>query len=162
LLRTVAVMVVVAAFVTCGLRPSAQEVVATRAAVGPTLSVGDRAKITFFEMMDVPNAESEQPALRTFYQRMDLTGEYSVEPDGSVSFPRLGRFVVAGRSVPDVQADLATVFERVMGHGCDVNLTIVERQPVYVVGPVKSPGAYKYVPGMIWNVVELGAGSAAT
>jgi len=150
LLRAMALLAVVAAFVAYGLRPSAQEFVAPRATVGPTLSIGDRAKITFFEMMDVPSAQGEQqPALRTFYQRMDLTGEYNIQPDGSISFPRLGRFVVAGKSLQDVQADLAGAFERVMGRGCDVNLTIIEQQPIYVVGPVKSPGAYKYVPGMI-------------
>jgi protein involved in polysaccharide export with SLBB domain len=36
-----------------------------------------------------------------------------------------------------------------MGRSVDVNVTIVERPPIYVVGPVKNPGAYKYLPGMI-------------
>jgi exopolysaccharide production protein ExoF len=121
------------------------------AMAGASLSVGDRAKITFFEMIDVPSAEGEQPqpALRTFYQRMDLTAEYTVQPDGTVSFPRLGQFLLAGRALQDVQADIAAAFERVMGRSCDVNVAIVERQPIYVVGPVKSPGAYKHAPGMI-------------
>src|SRR5262249_37141789 len=90
-----------------------------------------------------------QGALRTFYQRMDLGGEYVVEQDGMISVPLLGRLQVDGRALDDVREELALSFRDIIGHSADVNVTILERPPIYVVGPVKNPGAYKYVPGMI-------------
>ncbi len=118
-----------------------------------TAGIGDRVKITFFESLDIaargPDATAHSPALQTFYQRMDLSGEFSVDLDGTISLPRLGRFVFDGRTVPEIQTDLAVAFSRVMGRPADVNVTITERQPIYVVGPVKQPGAYKFVSGMM-------------
>jgi len=90
-----------------------------------------------------------QGALRTFYQRMDLSGEYTVEQDGAISIPLLGRFQVEGRALDDVRADLAVSFTAVIGRSANIDVKIFDRSPIYVVGPVKNPGAYKYVPGMI-------------
>jgi polysaccharide biosynthesis/export protein ExoF len=130
------------------------------------LGVGDRLKISFFETVDVPDAKSvdrdgadPQGTLRTFYQRMDLSGEYSVEADGALSIPLLGRFQVEGRPINNLRNDLATSFASTMMRTADINLTILERSPVYVVGPVKKPGAYKYVPGMVvLHAVALAGG----
>lgn len=136
-------------------------------AVKPTVAVGDRLKITFFESLDIGSratagaidSAAAGPALQTFYQRMDLSGEFNIDQDGSISLPRLGRFVLAGRSVPEIQADLAITFTRVMGRPADVNVTITERQPIYVVGPVKQPGSYKFVSGMmVIQAVALAGG----
>jgi exopolysaccharide production protein ExoF len=120
------------------------------------LAIGDNLKIGFFETIDVgSNAPSAgdgadpQGALRTFYQRMDLSGDYAIEPDGGISIPLLGRFQIEGRAVDEVRADLAASFNTVIGKNANVDVKILDRAPVYVVGPVKSPGAYKYVPRMI-------------
>jgi len=130
------------------------------------LGVGDRLKISFFETVDVPDARSAdrdgaepQGTLRTFYQRMDLSGEYSIEADGALSIPLLGRFQVEGRPLNDLRTDLASSFASTMMRTADVNVTILDRSPVYVVGPVKKPGAYKYVPGMVvLHAVALAGG----
>ena len=46
-----------------------------------------------------------------------------------------------------------------MGRTADVNVTFAERAPIYVVGPVKQPGSYKYAPGMIvLQLVALAGG----
>ena len=44
---------------------------------------------------------------------------------------------------------LAVSFTSVIGRSANIDVKILERSPIYVVGPVKNPGAYKYVPGMI-------------
>jgi protein involved in polysaccharide export with SLBB domain len=130
------------------------------------LGIGDRLKISFFEPINMPDtrpadgsgAES-QGALRTFYQRMDLSGEYLIDQDGALSIPLLGRLQVEGRELNAVRADLAASFSSVMQRTADVNVTIIDRSPVYVVGPVKKPGAYKYTPGMIvLHAVALAGG----
>src|SRR5882757_5299961 len=121
-----------------------------------SLEIGDKLKISFYEMIDVSamkqggrDGADPQGALRTFYQRMDLTGDYTVEQDGAISIPLLGRFQIEGRALDDFRADLAVAFTSVIGRSANIDLKIVERSPIYVVGPVKNPGAYKYVPGMI-------------
>ena len=113
--------------------------------------IGDKLKIAFYETIDVAAMKQadSQGALRTFYQRMDITGDYTVEQDGAISIPLLGRFQIEGRALDDVRADLAVAFTSVIGRSANIDLKIVERSPIYVVGPVKNPGAYKYVPGMI-------------
>jgi polysaccharide biosynthesis/export protein ExoF len=138
------------------------ERVADRSPLAPSLpaklplAIGDSLKIGFFETIDVgSNSPSggdgaePQGALRTFYQRMDLSGDYAIEPDGGISIPLLGRFQIEGRAVDDVRADLAASFNSVVGKSANVDVKILDRAPVYVVGPVKNPGAYKYVPRMI-------------
>lgn len=126
---------------------------------GADLAAGDNVKITFFELLDLPGASSDgkasdraqadQPPLRSFYQRLDLTGEYTVQLDGSVSIPRMGTFSAAQRSLLDLQSEIADTFERSMGRPCEVTITILDRQPVYVMGAARNPGAYKFVPGML-------------
>src|SRR5215813_2344204 len=120
------------------------------------LGVGDKLKISFFETIDVASAKpgdrssaEPQGTLRTFYQRMDLSGEYAIEEDGVISIPLLGRLQVAGRTLDDVRADLAASFSDVMRRRAEVNVTVIDQPPIYVVGPVKNSGAYKYMPGMI-------------
>ena len=121
-----------------------------------TLGVEDKLKISFFETIEVGSkkpGESQnagpQGTLRTFYQRMDLSGEYVVDQDGLIAIPILGKFRLGGRSLDDVRSDLITAFSGVTKRTADVSVTVVDRPPIYVVGPVKNPGAYKYVPGMI-------------
>jgi polysaccharide biosynthesis/export protein ExoF len=119
------------------------------------LLIGDRLKIMFFETLEVEERAdaaakaSARSALRTFYQRMDLTGEYSVQQDGTVSLPRLGTFGAAGRTIAEVRNDLTAAFEREMARTVSIDVTLTERQPIYVIGPVKNAGVYKHVPGMM-------------
>jgi protein involved in polysaccharide export with SLBB domain len=56
---------------------------------------------------------------------------------------------VEGRGVEAVRSDLAAAFLKVMRRPADVNVMGSERPPVDLVGAVRNPGAYKYVPGMI-------------
>jgi hypothetical protein len=44
---------------------------------------------------------------------------------------------------------LAVSFTAVIGRSANIDVKIFDRSPIYVVGPVKNPGAYKYAPGMI-------------
>ena len=119
------------------------------------LEIGDNLKIGFFETINMgisgQSGKDGEPqgALRTFYQRMDLSGDYTVEQDGAISIPLLGRFQVEGRALDDIRADLALSFTAIIGRSANIDVKILDRAPVYVVGQVKNPGAYKYVPGMI-------------
>src|SRR6202000_1617044 len=74
-------------------------------------------------------------------------GEYTVQEDGTISVPLLGSIPAANRSAQQVQAAMVESFQRVLGHEGMVNVMLVERSPIYILGPVKNPGSFKYVPG---------------
>lgn len=121
-------------------------------ALETSYAVGDRLRVSVFEQLDVPQGPGNQRArdtMRAFYQRVDLGGEYSVESDGTLNLPRIGRIAVAGRSVSDVRQDIANALQKETGRLGDVHVAILERQPVYVVGHVRQPGSFRFVPGMI-------------
>ncbi|MER8581199.1 polysaccharide biosynthesis/export family protein [Mesorhizobium sp. M1423] len=132
-------------------------------AAGALFGVGDRLKIAFYERVDVEEDKwggaSSASALRGILQRPELSGEYIVQEDGTISLPLLGSIPVANRSTQQVQADLAEIFNQLLGHKGLVNILPLERPPIYVLGPVKNPGSFKYAPGMtILHAIALAGG----
>jgi polysaccharide biosynthesis/export protein len=73
----------------------------------------------------------------------DLSGKFTIAPDGSLSFPLIGPVKAAERTVPEVQAELT---ER-LGDGYLKNPRVtveIDRyvsQRVFVIGEVHTPGA---------------------
>jgi protein involved in polysaccharide export with SLBB domain len=76
-----------------------------------------------------------------------MSGEYTVQEDGTVSIPLLGSIRVAGRSEQQVHDAMDQAFNHLLGRQGMVNIALMERAPIYVLGPVKNPGSFKYVPG---------------
>lgn len=133
------------------------------ALAGGPLAVGDRLKVAFYERVDVDEDKwgrtSSASALRSILQRPELSGEYTVQEDGTISVPLLGSIPVANRSAQQVHADLVVTFEQLLGRKGLVNILSLERSPIYVLGPVKNPGSFKYVPGMtILHAIALAGG----
>jgi polysaccharide biosynthesis/export protein ExoF len=128
------------------------------------LQVGDRLSLSFYERLLVDEEQKwlyrsrgrRPPA--NFYERTELTGQYEVQQDGTITVPLLGALKVAGRSLREFESDGGTAFERRIGPLAFINAAI-EHQPVYVLGPVKNPGTYKYTPGLtILHLVALSGG----
>jgi protein involved in polysaccharide export with SLBB domain len=116
---------------------------------GHSFRVGDRLKIAFYERVDVEEDKWGRAfsALRSIQRRPELSGEYMVQEDGTISIPLLGTIPVANRSAQQVQAAMVESFQQFLGHEGMVNVMLIERSPIYVLGPVKNPGSFKYVPG---------------
>jgi polysaccharide biosynthesis/export protein ExoF len=133
------------------------------ALAGGLFAVGDRLKVAFYERVDVEEDKwgrmSSASALRGILQRPELSGEYAVQEDGTISVPLLGSIPVANRSAQQVHADLMETFERLLGRKGLVNILSLERSPIYVLGPVKNPGSFRYAPGMtILHAIALAGG----
>jgi protein involved in polysaccharide export with SLBB domain len=125
--------------------------------------VGDRLKIAFYERLDVEEDKwgraSSASALRSIMQRPELSGEYAVQVDGTISVPLLGSIPVANRSAQQVHADLEQTFEQLLGRKGLVNILSLERSPIYVLGPVRNPGSFNYAPGMtVLHAIALAGG----
>ena len=126
--------------------------------------IGDKLKLSFYERLD---AEEDKWANRkrptkpefSFYLRTEISGDYTVQSDGTISLPLLGTFLVANRDTAELNAELTTAFERFIGRAGFTNVVLSERPPIYIIGPVKQPGVYKYEPGItVLHAVALAGG----
>jgi polysaccharide biosynthesis/export protein ExoF len=125
----------------------------------PVFAIGDRLKITFYEHLGAEDDKWGRAASALRGIQQQLNGEYAVQEDGTISVPLLGSIPVAAKWEQLVQGDLADTFEKVLGHKSIVNVMLLERPPVYVLGPVKNPGSFKYVPGMtVLHILALAGG----
>ncbi|MEI6562931.1 MAG: polysaccharide biosynthesis/export family protein [bacterium] len=67
----------------------------------------------------------------------------TVRPDGFVTFAMLGDVFAAGRTIPEINAAINTLYKQVMsGLSADLFLETHAGSRVYVMGEVTTPGAY--------------------
>jgi len=81
----------------------------------------------------------------TSYDQPELTGKFTIEIDGTFSYPLVGRVRVVGMTLRDVEELLKkTLVDR--GFFIDPQVTVAietyRSQRIYVVGEVRTPGAY--------------------
>ena len=81
----------------------------------------------------------------TSYDQPELTGKFTVEIDGTFSYPLIGRVRVGGMTLRDVEGLLRkTLIDQ--GFFVDPQVTVAvetyRSQKIYVVGEVRTPGAY--------------------
>ena len=71
----------------------------------------------------------------------DLSGQYQVEPDGSIDFPLLGHIIVAGKSTSELSATLATEYgsRYLQNPKVSVQLLEISGQIVTIEGAVNAP-----------------------
>ncbi len=99
------------------------------------LGAGDRLRIIVFE---------QNP----------LGGEFTVDEDGAVSLPLIGRIKIAGMLPSDAEHLITGRLSQGLVKNPKVNIDVLHYRPVYVYGEVTKPGAYEiagnlYVPGVI-------------
>jgi protein involved in polysaccharide export with SLBB domain len=122
--------------------------------------IGDKLKLAFFENIeDVEKNKWGNAASTGFQQHPELTGDYSVQDDGTISVPVLGSFKIVDLTPQELQTQMAQAFNKALGRRGFVTIMSIERPPIYVLGPVKNPGSYSYSPGMtVLHAVTLAGG----
>lgn len=122
--------------------------------------IGDKLKIVVYERIDDAQADKwGRNGDSGFIQRPEFSGEPTVEADGTITLALLGQFPVVDRSAQALEQVLAASFQQLTRHPGLVTIVSVERPPVYVLGPVKNPGPYKFMPGMtVFHAVALAGG----
>lgn len=78
------------------------------------------------------------------YNHDEVSGEFSVEVEGEISFPLLGRVEVAGSTTSEVAGLLEELLEKDYYVDVQLQVEVVEyrSQPVTVLGEVARPGTY--------------------
>lgn len=95
----------------------------------------------------------------TAYGRDDLTGQYIVQPGPLLSLPLIGTVQLAGRTARDLETTLSTAWENRLGSPMSVTVEFSQRAPFYVIGAVRSPGAYPYRGGLtVLQAIALSGG----
>ncbi len=101
----------------------------------------------------------------TVWDNADLTGKYTVQPDGTVTMPLVGRVEAAGQTVRALERRLM----RTLGDGfireprVSVTLDQFRGHRVFIFGAVGAPGTYALPDGqtLIEALVKAGSGGAA-
>ncbi|BAI98310.1 hypothetical protein Sj15T_26940 [Sphingobium sp. TA15] len=76
-------------------------------------------------------------------------GSYTINDRGQISLPVLGDVDAGGKTVPELQASIASqLTQRQLLNAPTVSVQPVRLRPFYVLGEVKSPGEYQYRAGM--------------
>ena len=122
--------------------------------------IGDKLKLVFFEnVQDVEKNKWGNAAGSGFQQHPELTGDYVVQDDGTISVPVLGSFDIVDLSQKEIQNEIGKALDKALGRIGFVTIVSVERPPIYVLGPVKNPGSYTYSQGMtVLHALTLAGG----
>lgn len=124
--------------------PQAGQPQGQSAAIAPdaayALGSGDRLRITVFG----------QP---------ELTGEYHIDGANTLSFPLIGRLQAGGMTAPKLEQLIAQRLNQGFLKEANVSVEVLSYRPFYILGEVKTPGAYPYISGMsVLNAVALAGG----
>jgi protein involved in polysaccharide export with SLBB domain len=89
----------------------------------------------------------------------DLSGEIQIAAEGTIALPLVDNVKVAGLTIAELTD---AVREKLMaGYLRDpkVTIQIVNYRPFYILGEVRTPGGYPFVPGMtVTNAIALAGG----
>jgi len=127
----------------------------------PAFTVGDRLKITFFETLR--SDPGRKNLLSSLIEHPELSGEYVIQNDGRIFLPFVGDVLVAGHTQAAFARSVEAAISDLFGSPIKLIVQILEREPIYVTGPVARPGTFKYVPGMtVLHAIALAGGADGT
>ncbi|HEY6126410.1 MAG TPA: polysaccharide biosynthesis/export family protein [Steroidobacteraceae bacterium] len=95
----------------------------------------------------------------TVFGEADLSGTFKISDNGALVMPLVGQVSAAGLSVPELQKRLVTQLNVKAVKSPDVTIQIEEYRPFFILGEVKNPGSYPYVPEMtVLTAVAIAGG----
>ena len=103
---------------------------------------------------------SDVLAIKVFNEDQ-LTNKYTVDTDGSITFPLIGRFQVGGKTTRQIEDDLTKALQPEWLKRAQVSVEIAQyrSRSIYVMGEVRTPGRYNIEGPMTLLEVIANAGS---
>jgi|SoiMetStandDraft_2_1073263.scaffolds.fasta_scaffold30386_2 polysaccharide biosynthesis/export protein len=97
----------------------------------------------------------------TLFDQQDLSGKYTVETDGTFTFPLIGRVTVGGLTMREVEQALRAELSKGFFKNPQVSVAVEQyrSQRVFVMGEVRTPGPYPLVGNMTLIEALARAGS---
>lgn len=94
------------------------------------------------------------------FQYPELSGEYTVSANGTISIAAIGEIPVNGVSTKEVADRISERFVRAgLSDKPGTSVEVLQSRPVYVLGDVQKPGEYPFRPGVtVLQAVSLAGG----
>jgi exopolysaccharide production protein ExoF len=95
--------------------------------------------------------DAVENALRLSIRFVDypqLSGDYRVNVDGTVSIPVVGRIPISGLGIADLERTLSQKVTEIVGQESSASVEVAEYRPIYVTGYVNRAGPMPWDPGM--------------
>lgn len=125
---------------------------------GPALAQSPPGSSPVPDQSAIDVANAERLALR-FPGNQEMTGDYRIGVDGTISIPLLGRIPVRGMSTAQLEEALSRRLEQMTGRPNAVTVEIAAYKPLFVTGLVTRSGAVPWHPGMtVLQAVALSGG----
>lgn len=89
----------------------------------------------------------------------NLSGDFLVSPNGSISYPLVGEVPAQGQTVNEFAASLANVLRNGYVRQPNVTVEVASYRPFFILGEVGAPGTYPYAAGLtVMNAVATAGG----
>ena len=90
----------------------------------------------------------------------DLTGKYGVDHNGNITMPLVGQLEAEGKKTTELEKEITNkLIEGGYYNSPNVTVEIIGLAPFYILGEVKGPGRYEYVPGLdIFKAIAIAGG----
>ena len=96
----------------------------------------------------------------------ELNEPLIVDKDGAIYRPFIGKIYVAGRTYAEARESLKQAYQRIVGPGSTISISLGEKQrtiSISIVGSVRKPGTYKiYANNTVFNALFYAGGLTAT
>jgi polysaccharide export outer membrane protein len=98
----------------------------------------------------------------TVFEQQDLTNTYAIDQAGYVAFPLIGSVSARGRTVQELEGQIAGKLRQGYLRDPDVSIQIDQHRSFFIMGEVNAAGQYSYVPGMnAQNAIAIAGGYTA-
>ncbi|MFA7431953.1 MAG: polysaccharide biosynthesis/export family protein [Rhodospirillaceae bacterium] len=78
----------------------------------------------------------------------DLSGTFNIDGEGRIALPLIGTVALTGMSAPEAEHAIAARFAEGYLKDPRVAVEVLDRRPFYILGEVRTPGAYPYADGL--------------
>ena len=96
----------------------------------------------------------------TVFGEDKLSGDFEVDPAGSVSLPLAGTMQAAGLTKPEFERQLSERLKGTYLRNPKVTVDVANFRPFYVLGEVQKPGEYPYRSGLnVLSAIAVAGGS---
>ncbi|MBS0241803.1 MAG: polysaccharide biosynthesis/export family protein [Proteobacteria bacterium] len=110
---------------------------------------------------EIPLTSAERISIKIVGQS-NLSGDYRIGPDNSISIPVIGRVSVEGIGAAELEKALAAKIGAAAGARAYVTVEILEYKPVFVTGFVSKPGSVPWRANMsVLHALALSGGKGA-
>jgi exopolysaccharide production protein ExoF len=117
------------------------------------------ANVSSTETMHSSELAAAEKLSIKFQGQTELTGQYRIGADGSISIPVIGRLNVIGMSPSGLEAALAERVTRYTGQKSYVTVEVATYRAIFVAGYVVRPASFPWQPGMtVLSAVALAGG----